>query len=187
MSTTRRLIAVFSLLLAAQLPALASPDLAACRHANGNAIEPKVCEKLREADAREKAAAVDQAARQAKHREQAAAARAEEAEAEAKRSAAVAAAGERSFTEAAAREARARQAQAEQERAEAEDEARLQVLQRQCGQDFQRPRVGMTLARARQCVGDLQLFGQNGAVAHYRAGPLMLSVEGGVITRWVVL
>lgn len=88
-------------------------------------------------------------------------------------------------TETAAIERAADQAQ---QRAESQHQARLKRLQTECGAEFQQPRVGMTLDRARQCVGDLALVSQlnraDGVASVYRAGPLFVTVLQGRVVAW---
>lgn len=166
---------------------MSTNDLAKCRYANGNSIEPKVCESLRAAAAREKDEAASRDARLVKIREAEVQRQADAAELDGKRPAAVAEAERRSAEQHAARAKVAQQAQQSQAEAEAAEEARLEILRKQCGSDFGRPAVGMSLERARQCVADLELFGQNGPVSHYRSGRLHITVQAGRITRWVAL
>lgn len=84
-------------------------------------------------------------------------------------------------------EAIVRKANEDQQRAEGAHEARMAKLKRECGADFQQPRVGMPLERAQRCVGDLKLYGQDGSASVYRAGRLRVVVDGGRIVRWAVL
>ncbi len=83
------------------------------------------------------------------------------------------------------RQAAADQAQREREEADRLEEARMDKLRKQCGADFGRPRVGMTLARARQCVADLELYADNGVAKVYRSGRLHVTVRGGTVASWV--
>jgi hypothetical protein len=75
-----------------------------------------------------------------------------------------------------------------QAQAEAAHEARLKRLQTACGADFQRPQVGMALARAQQCVGDLvpvhQVQRTDGVATVYQAGPLYITALGGKVVAW---
>lgn len=96
---------------------------------------------------------------------------------------------EREKKEAAARaeaEKRAAAKRAEAERQEAE-------LRETCGPDYRNVRVGMTVARAQQCVGPFKLHGQTsrGDGTHIddyrycaRRGCTFLSVINGVIAAW---
>lgn len=205
-----KLTALFLALIAAALPAAAQGnDLVNCTYGStGLAISPNVCDLLRQKDAEDRAAKAEQArqeafsAERAERAERARAAAAQEgsehaakvqaqavadqaererqAEAKAKAEAARWAAAD------AQRRAAGDKAMREIESAEEQHERRMAQLQRECGADFQAPRVGMSLARAKRCVGDLKLYGQNGPVSAYRAGPLLLSVVGGKVTKWVV-
>lgn len=69
------------------------------------------------------------------------------------------------------------------------EEARQDGIRRKvCGADYAHPAVGMTLVRARQCVGDLVEVGQvnraDGVATVYRSGRLELVAMGGRIVAW---
>lgn len=188
-----RAFAIAALQLAAAGVALAGAEnLQTCTWPSGAPIEPRLCAKLRDlsdrdrliaerAQAQADKALATEALRQAEAASQAAARQAVfEAEAAQRR--------QEDDARRAQTEAIARDVSQAQERAELQHEARMKQLRAECGADFQAPRVGMTLARARRCVGDLVLFGQvnrsNGVASVYRAGPLYLTVLGGNIVAW---
>lgn len=206
-----------ALLTVALPVAAARDDLVNCVYSStGLPIAPKVCNLLRQRDAEEEPERVEAAKRReayAAERVERDRARdlAVQAANERAAKASVQAAEERA-QEAANQAERARQADieakaaakawaaADAERREAGDKAlreieaadqqherRMAMLQRECGADFQAPRVGMTLARAKRCVGDLKLYGQNGTVSAYRAGSLVVRVVDGKLTKWVIL
>lgn len=93
----------------------------------------------------------------------------------------------RELAEAASKEQAA--AEAREERAFARQRAFLKQKRAECGVDFQTPRLGMTLARARQCVGTLRLrseaasFGDVTSI--YSVGPYYLTTVNGRIVSWV--
>jgi hypothetical protein len=57
-----------------------------------------------------------------------------------------------------------------------------------CGEDFGMPRVGMTLDRARQCLGYAKLVGQvnraDGVASVYTNGRVQLVVMDGKVVAW---
>ncbi len=205
-----KLTAVFLALLAVTLPAAADNDLVNCVYGStGLGIAPKVCDLLRQKSAEDRAAKADEVRRheafaaERAERERARAAAAQGSSERAAKAQAQAAADQAERDHQAKAKARAdaeRWAAADAERRAAGDKAmrdieaaeeqhdrRMAKLKRECGADFQAPRVGMSLARAKQCVGDLKLYGQNGAASSYRAGPLLVSVVDGKVAKWVVL
>lgn len=205
-----KLTALFLALLTAALPAASQGnDLVNCTYrSTGLAIAPKVCDLLRQKDDEQRVAKAEEARRREAfdaaraERERARTAAAQEAseraanvqaqavayqtERERQAEAKAKADAERWAAADAERRAAGDKANREQAAAEEQHERRMAQLQRECGADFQAPRVGMSLARAKRCVGDLKLYGQNGSVSAYRAGPLLLSVVGGKVTKWVV-
>lgn len=80
--------------------------------------------------------------------------------------------------------ARTRQREKEQQQ-EATEQA---ALKKKCGGDYHKPRVGMTLTRARQCVGELYLVSQmnrkDGVISTYRGSGGYIYVMGGKIVMW---
>lgn len=68
------------------------------------------------------------------------------------------------------------------------DEKEAAARQKACGKDFETPRVGMSLERAKYCVGDLRLKGQvnrsDGVVSTYWAGKVFLHVMNGKVVSW---
>ncbi|EGI75896.1 hypothetical protein [Hylemonella gracilis] len=84
----------------------------------------------------------------------------------------------------AAQEQRRQELQAQRLANEKETDAR----QKECGGDYGTPRVGMSLERAKYCVGDLRLKGQvnrsDGVVSTYWAGKVYLHVMNGKVVSW---
>lgn len=60
--------------------------------------------------------------------------------------------------------------------------------QKACGEDFGVPRVGMTLERAKQCLGYAKLVGQvnraDGVASVYTNGRVQLVVMDGKVVAW---
>lgn len=167
------------------------PDLDRCIYpSTGIPMDPRVCESLRanqlkrEQDEAEKARV--RAAEDAQRAELAAT---QEASANAARDKRQAADAAKYKIES---DARAAAWQAQRDREDAE-EARLAAARttrmKECGTDFGRPRVGMTITRAQRCVGDFKLQGEldapgGGVVQTYVAGHTVLHVAGGTIKAW---
>lgn len=181
-----------ALALAVAGPSLAAgEDLAACRWANGSAIDPTVCTGLRELAARDAA----QARRDA---EVLARAGRDEAARDAHQVALEGAAEERAQAAKARKQGDAHWLQQGNARMEAEQkkyevqlaaQARDDKVRRQvCGTDYAKPTVGMPLARARNCVGELTLVSQvnreDGVASVYRAGRLQLVVMNEKVVAW---
>ena len=74
------------------------------------------------------------------------------------------------------------------EKAQAAFSAKLAARKKECGADFETPRIGMTLERAKHCVGSLKLKGQinrpDGVVSTYWAGNIYVHVMSGKIVSW---
>lgn len=169
----------------------AGEDLAACRWANGSPIDPVVCDGLRELAARDAA----QAKRDA---EVLARAGRVEAARDAHQAALKALAEEQTKAAKARKEGDAYWLQQGNARMEAEQkkyegqlaaQARDDKVRRQvCGPDYAKPTVGMPLARARSCVGELTLVSQvnreDGVASVYRAGRLQLVVMNEKVVAW---
>ncbi|WP_124446106.1 hypothetical protein [Paucibacter sp. KBW04] len=182
----------FALALAIAGPALAAgEDLAACRWANGAPIDPVVCDGLRELAARD----AEKAKRDADTR---ARGERDEASREAQQLALKAEAEERMQAAKARKEGDAYWLQQGNEKMAAEqkkydsqlaEQARQDKTRRQvCGADYAKPTVGMPLARARSCVGELTLVSQvnrnDGVASVYRAGRLQLVVMNEKVVAW---
>lgn len=167
-------------------------SLAECKLANGRRMEERVCKETQQA-----LAAVYEGER--KRLERAAASRAEHERYEAERKQreeeqarkqaqwAAERAAERARQEA---EFQKQQAQRDaEERAEARrDAAATAARKAACGSDYANPRIGMTLERAQQCVGNYKLVGQlnraDGVVSTYLGPKRYLHVMGGQIVAW---
>ena len=67
----------------------------------------------------------------------------------------------------------------------AADAAKETAMRKVCGKDYMRVHVGMTLTRALQCLGDLELVAQDERGSVYEATGGHVRIEGGKITRWV--
>ena len=163
-------------------------SLAQCKLANGKAIEADVCARWQRALETAISAERSQALREERHqyelntvseaflKEQAAAAEKREREA--------AAAKDRARID---RE-RQEQAEAEYKARRAEEDRQEAALEKACGRDYNQPRVGMTAARADQCVGDLimksQINRRDGVVTTYLSGSYYLHVMAGKVVAW---
>lgn len=73
-------------------------------------------------------------------------------------------------------------------REELQEEKELQAQMKVCGKDYNNPKVGMTLARARKCVGDFALSAQvnrqDGIVSIYKGQGLFIRVLNERIISW---
>jgi len=82
----------------------------------------------------------------------------------------------------------AKRQSAELARMQASDEALRAKARKECGEDFGMPRVGMTLQRARQCLGYARLVGQvnrkDGVASVYVNGRVQLIVMDGKVVAW---
>lgn len=82
------------------------------------------------------------------------------------------------------REREEREEQRQQAKLKADRAARM----KQCGDDFGSPRIGMSLARAKECVGNFRLVSEvnraDGVVSTYRTGSMYIHVMGGRISAW---
>lgn len=182
-----KLTALFLALLTAALPAAATgEDLVNCRYNGGATIPPNVCDLLRKHAAEDERRAAAAKTDMERFRKEEAQSKADRAEADRQAELQAKARADSDKAEQARMRASMDEANREQAAAEEQHERRMAQLQRECGADFQAPRVGMSLARAKRCVGDLKLYGQNGPVSAYRAGSLLLSVVDGKVTKWVV-
>lgn len=193
----------------------ATPDLDNCKYPNGLPIEPKVCELLRSVEARERAQREESAKRTERaiaesdrvKRERQVAQAERERQLEIERDADEKARNEQLARERAANAAVEAEAKARWQKEDAERAARLKQFQDEqaayerqvaadvsarrarCGKDFGQLQVGMTLARARDCVARFARVGQVavpglGTVETYRAGAILLNVRDGVIVQW---
>lgn len=184
--------AATALLLSAAASAYAQNDLVNCTWSDGRPMEAKLCAHLADVEQKQAAKKAAQAEAAARNAAADAARQADQAAADAARQADFERlAAERRAADSAAvaqTNAIARAADQAQQRAERQYEARMKQLQAECGADFQTPRVGMTLARARQCVGTLRLVSQvnrvDGVASVYRVGPLLLTVLQDRIVAW---
>lgn len=65
---------------------------------------------------------------------------------------------------------------------------RTESRKKTCGDDYRAPRVGMTLERAMQCVGQFRLATQSsrsgGFLSIYHADGLYIEEYGGKVTAW---
>lgn len=167
-------------------------DLDRCVFTNGAALHPKACESLRKREreisaANERGAAMDAQLKieREKHKAEHVAIyerqKLESQEREQKRLAAI---EERQLAIDSERRKDERQ-YALQAKAASERTAKQKSI---CGEDYRSPRVGMTLARAKECVAEFKLKGQinraDGVVSTYRAGDLYAHVMDGKIVSW---
>jgi hypothetical protein len=175
------------------LPALSfakgEEDLVNCRwKTTGQPISAKVCDALRRYAAEDQAKAAAEAAQREKARE-----------IRAKHEEALRIQKERDMQQIIEyqkkEEAVMAQWEAERiqnQRAEAERQeiaaARLKERKERCGSDYRTPSIGMSLARARDCVGDFKLQGQatqaDGVVSTYRYDRLYLRVREDKVVSW---
>jgi len=164
-------------------------NLVACPAAKGARLERRICDFMMKSDA-------EAAARQQVLEEQQRQAREVQQRVEAEQKA------EQDRVRAeedAARRARWEEEQAARTKAEEAERARQAaedaragkwVAQRkkECGSDYGKPTVGMTLDRAKRCVGEFEMYSQvnrvDGVVSMYRAGQMHISVMGGRIVHW---
>lgn len=174
------------------LASAAGDDLVNCRFKNGNTIAPKICDKLRELDERDRAIKARQEADLQAMRERDKA-RQEQERAKADERARVDA--ERMAEKLAKQDALDRKWRAEQEEAdrrERADQRRIAAETKSrkdaCGDDYGTPKIGMTIDRAQQCVGKFKLVSQlnrpDGVVSTYRTGSTVIHVMGGRIVAW---
>ncbi|MFG6462292.1 hypothetical protein ACG04Q_11990 [Roseateles sp. DXS20W] len=178
------------ILALAALPAAAAVDLDACTR-DGQPIAQELCRSLRQADASSKSAqartdAEKTALQRAKDRSAAF-----EAEQARKRDVEAAQRAEQRTAEAAAaaywseKSQALKQSVAERER---QAEAQERVARKVCGADYGMPKVGMSLARARSCLGDSRLVGQvnraDGVASVYATDSLQLVVMDGKVVAW---
>ena len=77
------------------------------------------------------------------------------------------------------------------EKARAAFSAKIAARKAECGGDFQSPRIGMSLERAKHCVGDLKLKAQvnrsDGVLSTFVVGNLYVHVMNGKIVSWARL
>lgn len=82
----------------------------------------------------------------------------------------------------------AKRQSAELDRIQRSGEAVRAKAQKECGADFGVPRVGMTLDRAKQCLGYAKLVGQvnraDGVASVYTNGRVQLVVMDGKVVAW---
>ena len=185
----------FLILLIATLSLAAAAveyNLESCMFSNGLPLHPKSCESLRQHELKKAAEqkrykeldGVRRAAREEQRFE------AEAKEQDAKREREVKEARYKADEE--QRNAMGLKAQQEQidwEKATAKSAADRTAKQKSfCGDDYRSPKVGMTLARAKDCVADFRLKGQvnraDGVVSTYMAGQTYLHVMDGKIVSW---
>lgn len=170
----------------------AGEDLVNCRWENGEVIKPPFCQKLRELAVRDARQIQRQGQRDAENlrieeerKEQARIRQAAEKQrwnaAEEERRLQAEASQKRMAAESAAEE--------KQERIQAKKNADVVAAQKaQCGDDYRAPRIGMTLARAQQCVAKLRLTSEinraDGVVSTYTSGGMYLHVMQGKVVSW---
>lgn len=167
-------------------------NLETCMFSNGLPMHPKSCESLKQRElkvaAEQKRFREQDAARRAARDEQLAQAATKEQDAKREREA-------KHVTYLAEQEKlnemgrKARQEQIDWERTTAKAYADKTAKQKaQCGDDYRAPKVGMSLARAKDCVADFKLKGQinraDGVVSTYTAGQTYLHVMDGKIVSW---
>lgn len=62
------------------------------------------------------------------------------------------------------------------------------ALKARCGDDYRTPRIGMTIERARECLGPMKMVGQlnrsEGVATQYRVGSVWLNVLQGHVIAW---
>lgn len=167
-------------------------DLRTCMFSNGLPMHPKSCESLKKRDAQNAEEARRYNERQAANRlvqdEQRVQAEAKQQEAQREREAKQAEWRAEKDAEH-AMGLKAQQEQIQWEKATAKAAADRTAKQKTiCGDDYRSPRVGMTLARAKECVADFKLKGQinraDGVVSTYMAGQTYLHVMDGQIVSW---
>ncbi len=65
---------------------------------------------------------------------------------------------------------------------------RERVRRDECGADYRSPRIGMSLSRAQQCVGNFRLTAQlsraDGVISTYVGSGMYLNVMNGVVVSW---
>lgn len=159
----------------------ADEDLDNCRYRNGLVIPEKTCAEFREEVAREKAAQK----RQSELMEQSRIEREKSAAEDEKRQAAIDENRQKRIAEEARRDEENKRHQEKEDREDAEMEA---ALKRKCGKDYMNPRIGMTLARAQLCIGDLTLESQinrkDGVISTYSDGYTYINVMSDRIVSW---
>lgn len=66
--------------------------------------------------------------------------------------------------------------------------AREQIVKGRCGADYKNPKIGMTIARAQDCVAKFRLTSElnraDGVISTYEAGNMYLHVMDGYIVSW---
>lgn len=163
-------------------------DLVNCRWQNGMPLGQNVCASLRRAETeeREKKAREKEQLRQASEYE---ARRKEQEQAEKDRVLNII--RERDEQEAQIRtkeEAEYAKYKQEEARREQRSADQTKVKKERCGTDYGSPRIGMTIERAQDCVGNFKLVSQlnrvDGVVSTYRAGRIHLHVMNGKIGAW---
>lgn len=74
------------------------------------------------------------------------------------------------------------------EKSQAAFTEKMAARKKECGKDFESPRVGMSLERAKHCVGNLKLKAQvnrpDGVLSTYWAGNIFVHVMNGKIVSW---
>lgn len=167
-------------------------DLKNCMFDNGLPMHPKSCESLKKRESQNIEKAKRYNERQAANRlvqdEQRAQAEAKQQEVQRERD--VKQAEWRAKQEEQnAMGLKAQQEQIQWEKATAKAASERTAKQKAiCGDDYRSPRVGMTLAKAKECVADFKLKGQinraDGVVSTYMAGQTYLHVMDGKIVSW---
>lgn len=179
-------------LLAPASPYGGEPDLQNCRWPKGEAMNPHVCKLLRDRAADEAAARERQRLADEEFDRQRAQAEQLESERKAREQAESEARYQAAKAEDERRQQLARQEadrlQREDDRAAAKQAAANSARKARCGADYLTPSVGMTLARASDCVAPFKLRSQvataAGVVSTYEAGRIVITVRAGIVDSW---
>ena len=188
------------LLIAAVVAVLITPtssiargeDLVNCRFSDGQYIVPKLCDRLRQQD-------IEDRNHRAEQKEQL---RQQQVVEDERRRKTEEEAAERHKRWDLAEQERKKEQAVRQEKSDAEyakyeqDEARREKRvaeetkskKERCGEDYGAPKIGMTIERAKDCVGNFKLISQlnraDGVVSTYRSGRIHISVMNGKIGAW---
>ena len=168
-------------------------DLENCRWKTGLPLTPKACAGMRQMKAEEDA-------KKEKDRKEHEELVARNSEFEAQQKAKEEAWQQKIDQQKAEREKEAAEAEDRQRKADEEWDRQDQSRQKkaaaavaekkkQCGDDYQTPKIGMAIERARQCVGNIKMTGQlnraDGVVSTYEIrGKLYLHVMNGRVVSW---
>ena len=159
----------------------ADEDLENCRWRNGTAISESNCAEFRAEVAREKAARTMQTQMMEQSRVERERAAAEEK----RRQDDIEKNRQKRMAEEALRDQENQRIREQEDRETAKQEAELK---RKCGKDYLSPRIGMKLARAKLCIGDLALESQinrkDGIISTYNNGNMYIHVMDDRIVSW---